>query len=75
MKNSSQVAISFNSSKTLTRFGYYKILVDINPDFTKPYFMIKEMPFTLQNYHQQIPSIMELTHFLPEYVYGGIASY
>ena len=27
----------------------YKYLADINPDFMKPYFKIKEMPYDLQN--------------------------
>ena len=26
----------------------YKSLADINPDFTKPYFLIKEMPYNLR---------------------------
>ena len=27
----------------------YKSLADINPDFMKPYFKIKEMPYNLRN--------------------------
>ena len=27
----------------------YNILADINPDFMKPYFIIKEMPYNLRN--------------------------
>ena len=35
----------------------YKSLADINPDFMKPYFKIKEMPYNLRNgYALKLPS-------------------
>ena len=35
----------------------YKSLADINPDFIKPYFKIKEMPYNLRNGHAlKLPS-------------------
>ena len=61
----------------------YKSLVDINPIFMKPYFIIKEMPYNLRNgcalklpsansmYHG-IKSMTELTQFFSEYFCCGI---
>ena len=35
----------------------YKSLADINPDFMKPYFKIKQMPYNLRNgYSLKVPS-------------------
>ena len=35
----------------------YKSLADVNPDFMKPYFKIKEMPYNLRNgYALKLPS-------------------
>ena len=37
----------------------YKRLADINPDFMKPYFEIKKMPYNLQNeYTLKLSSII-----------------
>ena len=55
----------------------YKGLADINPDFMKPYFKIREMPYNLRNrYALKLQSknlcIMKLSQFYSEHVYCGI---
>ena len=45
----------------------YKSLADINPDFMKPYFIIKEMPYNLQN-----GCTLKLPSTNSTYVYCGI---
>ena len=52
----------------------YKSLADINPDFMKPYFKIKEIPYNLRNgYALKLPSTnstyMELTQSCSEHVH------
>ena len=40
---------SLHSSKTNRYIGYYKSLTDVNLVFTKNYFSIKEIPYSLRN--------------------------
>ena len=57
MKNSSHVAMkcqfiknTLATSKTRAlATEIYKSLTDINPEFMKPYFIMKEMPYNLRN--------------------------
>ena len=56
----------------------YKSLADINPDFMKPYFKIKEMPYNLRNgYALKLPSTNStyygINSVLPEHVYCRIS--
>ena len=51
MKRSSHVTMKCQSIKHLHALAteIYKSLANINPDFMKPYFIIKEMPYNLRN--------------------------
>ena len=53
---SNEVSIHQKHLRTLAT-EIYKSLADINPDFMKPYFKIKEMPYNLRNgYALKLPS-------------------
>ena len=51
----------------------FKSLADINPDFMKSYFTIKEIAYCLRNgnfwkYHQHALTVMERIHYYFEHV-------
>ena len=56
LTHSNEVSIHQKHSRALAT-EIYKSLADINPDFMKPYFKIKEMPYNLRNgYALKLPS-------------------
>ena len=50
----------------------YKSLADINPDFMKPYFKIKEMPYNLRNeYALKLPSTNSMYYGMNSVLFGA----